>query len=107
MKKRTFFAIIMLLAVSGLILTTTTSFKKTPQKYIGLQLYSLRDSIMKNVPGTIAKVSQMGYKFVEPANYNNGKFYGMDPVAFKDLCKSQQTDNAEFTCGKKCPGCSQ
>ena len=103
MKKRSLFAIIMLLAVSGLILTTTLSFKKTPQKYIGLQLYSLRDSIMKNVPGTIARVSKMGYKFVEPANYNNGKFYGMDPVAFKDLCKANKLTMLSSHVGRNAP----
>ena len=93
----------MLLAVSGLILTTTLSFKKTPQKFIGLQLYSLRDSIMKNVPGTIARVSKMGYKFVEPANYNNGKFYGMDPAAFKDLCKANKLTMLSSHVGRNVP----
>jgi sugar phosphate isomerase/epimerase len=86
MKKRSLITIILFMAVTGLILTTGYAFKKTPQKFIGLQLYSLRDSIMKNVPATIAKVSKMGYKFVEPAGYNNGKFYGMDATAFKALC---------------------
>lgn len=58
----------------------------TLQKNLGLQLYSIRDSIMRNVPAAIEKVAKMGYKFVEPANYANGKIYGMDPVAFKELC---------------------
>jgi sugar phosphate isomerase/epimerase len=42
---------------------------------------------MKNVPAAIEKVAKMGYKFVEPANYADGKIYNMDPVAFRDLCK--------------------
>jgi sugar phosphate isomerase/epimerase len=88
MKKRNFTTIILLVVITGLILTASYSFKKTPQKYLGLQLYSLRDSIMKNVPGTIAKVAKMGYKFVEPAGYDNGKFYGMEPAAFKALCNA-------------------
>jgi sugar phosphate isomerase/epimerase len=29
----------------------------------------------------------MGYTFVEPAGYRDGKFYGMDPVEFKALCE--------------------
>jgi sugar phosphate isomerase/epimerase len=30
----------------------------------------------------------MGYKFVEPANYSDGKLYNMEPAAFKALCQS-------------------
>lgn len=56
-------------------------------KNIGLQLYSIRDSIRKDVPGAIEKVAKMGYKFVEPAGYGNGKFYGLTPEEFKALCK--------------------
>ena len=54
-------------------------------KNIGLQLYSIRDSINRDVPGAIAKVAEMGYKFVEPAGYRDGKFYNMEPDAFKAL----------------------
>jgi sugar phosphate isomerase/epimerase len=39
------------------------------------------------VPGAIAKVAKMGYTFVEPAGYSNGKFYGMEPADFKALCE--------------------
>ncbi|MCX6254573.1 MAG: TIM barrel protein [Bacteroidia bacterium] len=58
------------------------------KKNIGLQLWSIRDSIMKNVPGAIAKVGKMGYNFVEPAGYGDGKFYNMKPAAFKTLCNT-------------------
>jgi sugar phosphate isomerase/epimerase len=88
MKKRSIITIVLLMAVTGLIFSTLYSCKTAPQKNIGLQLYSLRDSITKDVPGTIAKVSKMGYKFVEPAGYRDGKFYGMEPAAFKSLCES-------------------
>lgn len=86
MKKRNLLLIIMLIAVTGSLSTIFQSCKTTPQKDIGLQLYSIRDSIKRDVPGAIEKVAKMGYKFVEPAGYADGKFYGMDPVAFKDLC---------------------
>jgi sugar phosphate isomerase/epimerase len=88
MKKRSIISIVLLMAVTGLIFSTFYSCKTTPQKNIGLQLYSIRDSIMKDVPAAIAKVGKMGYKFVEPAGYNNGKLYGMEPAAFKTLCLS-------------------
>jgi sugar phosphate isomerase/epimerase len=87
MKKRNIFTIIMLVVAAGLILPALNSCK-APGKNIGLQLYSIRDSIGKDVPAAIAKVSKMGYKFVEPAGYSDGKFYGMEPLAFKALCES-------------------
>jgi sugar phosphate isomerase/epimerase len=87
MKKGIIISIIILLAVSNLIVTTFDSCNKAPHKNIGLQLYSIRDSITKDVPGAIAKVAKMGYTFVEPAGYSNGKFYGMEPAEFKALCE--------------------
>lgn len=84
MKKRSIISIVLLFVIAGLVSTTFYSCKPAG-KYIGLQLYSIRDSIMRDVPGAIAKVSKMGYKFVEPAGYNNGKFYGMSPADFKAL----------------------
>jgi sugar phosphate isomerase/epimerase len=103
MKKRSLFTIVLLAALTGLILTASYSFKKTPQKFIGLQLYSLRDSINKNVPYTIRRVSEMGYKFVEPAGYSNGKFYGMDPVAFKELCAANKLTVLSSHTGQSVP----
>jgi sugar phosphate isomerase/epimerase len=90
MEKRTIISIVLLLAVSSMTLTTFYSCNKTPHKNIGLQLYSIRDSIMRDVPGAIAKVAKMGYTFVEPAGYTEGKFYDMEPSAFKALCESNK-----------------
>lgn len=87
MKKRSLFAIVILLAVSGLVISSLSSCTKAPGKNIGLQLYSLRDSIKNDVPGTIEKVAKMGYTFVEPAGYRDGKFYNMEPAEFKALCE--------------------
>jgi sugar phosphate isomerase/epimerase len=86
MKKRTLISVVMLLAVSTFVLVNFSSCKPAG-KNIGLQLYSIRDSINNDVPAAIAKVADMGYTFVEPAGYRDGKFYGMDPVEFKALCE--------------------
>jgi len=88
MKTKSIISIILLMALPGLLLPGLYSCKKAPQKNIGLQLYSIRDSIRKDVPAAIQKVAEMGYKFVEPAGYGDGKFYGMDPADFKALCES-------------------
>ncbi|WP_245820188.1 sugar phosphate isomerase/epimerase family protein [Mariniphaga anaerophila] len=58
------------------------------EKFIGLQLYSVRDDMKKDVPATVAKVGEMGYKFVEAAGYGDGQFYGMSPADFKALCET-------------------
>ncbi len=73
------------------------------EKFIGLQLYSVRDSMSVNVPGTVAAVGQMGYKFVETAGYGDGKIYGMDPVEFKNLCESNGLQFLGAHCGQVVP----
>jgi sugar phosphate isomerase/epimerase len=88
MEKKNLFSILLLASLSCFVFFPITSCKKAPGKNIGLQLYSIRDSIGRDVPGAIAKVAGMGYKFVEPAGYSDGKLYGMDPAAFKTLCES-------------------
>lgn len=58
------------------------------KKYIGLQLYTVRDYMQKDPASTIAKVAQIGYTSVEGATYTGSeKFYGMDSAAFASLLK--------------------
>lgn len=57
-----------------------------PAKTIGLQLYSLREQLPKDVHGTIVKIAQAGYKEVETYGYSvKNKFWGLEPKAFKSL----------------------
>ena len=58
------------------------------KKKLGLQMYSLRDSLNKDVKATIEKLGKIGYKYLEAANFDNGKFYGMEPEAFKALIEA-------------------
>jgi len=85
MRRKNFVSIIILIAIMGSLSNFFSSCKTG--KNIGLQLYSVRDSIRKDVTGSIEKVAKMGYTFVEPAGFADGKFYGMEPKAFKDLCE--------------------
>lgn len=52
---------------------------------VGLQLYTIRDAMAEDVPGSLKKVSELGYKYVEPAGYSDGKFYGYAPSEFRKL----------------------
>ncbi len=51
----------------------------------GLQLYTIRDAMAADVPGSLKKVSDAGYKYLELAGYADGKFYGYEPADFKKL----------------------
>ncbi len=52
---------------------------------IALQLYTIRDAMAIDVPGSLKKVSDAGYKYLELAGYAEGKFYGYEPPEFKKL----------------------
>src|ERR1700749_1827120 len=56
------------------------------KKYIGLQLYTVRDAMGKDPAATLAHVAQIGYNSVE-AGYADGKFYGLEGSAFSALLK--------------------
>ena len=65
----------------------------------GLQLYSLRDQLPKDVKGYIAKVAGAGYKEVEPFGYSKKDgFWGLDAKAFSNLLKQNglTTASAHF-----------
>lgn len=75
--------------VFAVVIQGFTLFSFKPQeKFIGLQLYSLRDAMNEDAKATVEKVGKMGYKFVEAAGFKDGKFYDMDPVEFKNLCEA-------------------
>ena len=52
---------------------------------VGLQLYTIRDAMAEDLIGSLQKVADLGYKYVELANYSNGKFYGHSPKEFKKI----------------------
>lgn len=53
------------------------------KKLVGVQLYSVRDDMRKDPQGTLNALAEMGYKYVEHANYINRKFYGWEAKEFK------------------------
>lgn len=73
------------------------------EKQVGVQLYSVRDNMKTDVKGTVEKIGAMGYKIVEAANYSDGKFYGMEPAAFKALCDANGLNFMSSHCGQPVP----
>ena len=58
------------------------------KKYIGLQLYTVRDAMSANPAAALAKVARVGFNSVEGATYTGDeKFYGMDAKTFKNVLK--------------------
>jgi len=76
---------------SAVLLAGTTLLSRTalalpkPSETVGIQLYSVRDDMMKDPAGTLKQLAQMGYKNVEHANYVDRKFYGYTAKEFKKV----------------------
>uniref|UniRef100_UPI003216F8CC sugar phosphate isomerase/epimerase family protein n=1 Tax=uncultured Draconibacterium sp. TaxID=1573823 RepID=UPI003216F8CC len=71
------------MALGPMACTSSVAAKAGPG--VGLQLYTIRDAIAADLLGSLKKVSDLGFKFVELASYSDGKFYGMSPKEFKKV----------------------
>lgn len=73
------------IAAAGVAIAPSCAFA-APAKTVGLQLYSLRAELPKDVKATIANVAKAGYKEVETYGYSaKDGYWGLDPKAFKAL----------------------
>lgn len=63
--------------------TETTEAEETSSQFGGVALYSLRDSMAVRPKEILKEVADIGYQYIEAANYEDGKFYGMAPAEFK------------------------
>jgi sugar phosphate isomerase/epimerase len=68
------------LATTGLLLYKKDWFSNN--KTIGLQLYTLRNEVSKDLKSTIARIAQIGYKNVETFGYSAGKYFGLSTTDF-------------------------
>lgn len=87
MKRRTFIQHTTMAATGSLFLSALTGCRPSNEKArkpIGLQLYTLRDVIFKDLPGTLKKVADIGYTEVETFSYGDGKIFGQP---FSDYVK--------------------
>jgi len=56
------------------------------KKEIGLQLYTLRDELPKDVKSTLEKVAKAGYKTVETYGFSiKDQFWGLTPIELKKI----------------------
>ncbi|HUX57917.1 MAG TPA: sugar phosphate isomerase/epimerase family protein [Bacteroidales bacterium] len=74
------------MVVIGTAILPESVFASTKQKgMVGLQLYSVRDDMLKDPVGSLTQLAEMGYVYVEHANYINRKFYGYTAPEFKKI----------------------
>lgn len=92
-----------LLLLVLVIVMSACAQEKPVKKEIGLQLWSVRDDMNKDVVSTIQEIGKMGYTFVEAAGYSDGQFYGMDPLAFKELLNENGLEFTSSHSGKALP----
>lgn len=65
-----------------------SSFQLLAQdKFGGLALYTVREDMALDPESTLQNVADIGYQYVEAAGYKDRKFYGMEPVEFKNYLK--------------------
>jgi sugar phosphate isomerase/epimerase len=69
-----------LIKILMLVTIVSTSFVQPPKSPVGVQLYTFREQFAKDVRGTMQKVKDIGFTYVETAG-----FYGKTPQEFKVL----------------------
>lgn len=86
MKRREFIQTASFAAVGLLSLPSFLAVAKSG-KSLGLQLYTLRDTMPKDPKGVLKQVASYGYKELETYGYRDGKLFGMDIREFSDYVK--------------------
>lgn len=69
------------------LMLQTTNCTQPKESFGGLALYTLREEMAAEPKEVLRKVADIGYAYVEAAGYEAGKFYGMEPEAFKNHLK--------------------
>ena len=100
MKRREFVLKSSLLTTSILAPMSLSSCNNRPYKNkVGIQLYSLRDEMIKNPKETLAKVASFGYKYVEGYEGDHGLFWGMSNIEFKNYLDNLGLEMIASHCG--------
>ena len=94
LNRRNFLRSALLLIAAGTVKQKIHAANPLKKNNIGLQLYSVRDDLARNFDKTIKEVIAIGYKKLEAAGYNDGKFYGKQP---QELRKYLNDLGAELT----------
>ena len=72
-----------MVALGAAILPRSVFASNAQKGMVGIQLYSVRDDMMKDPVGSLTQLAKMGYVYVEHANYIDKKFYGFLAPEFR------------------------
>ena len=73
--RRTFLKTSALTMAAGTFLSKDIFAEFAKENYVGIQLYSVRAEMGKDPLATLKALKEMGYTYVEHANYVDRKFY--------------------------------
>lgn len=87
--RRTFLQLSALSIASTALSTDSLSFLASPPpvRHLGVQLYSVRDVLVKDPAGTLKAIAEMGYREVEGYGQQTGKIGGLSLPDFSKLLK--------------------
>jgi sugar phosphate isomerase/epimerase len=88
MKRREFIATSALATAGAFLLPSCVSKEKMSQA-MGIQLYTLKDTIEADVSGTLKALSDIGITELEAWSYNDGTIFGMPYTDFAAQAKDQ------------------
>lgn len=71
--------------ITGLPLLSSAVNGPTKTKRYGMQLYTVRNDISKNLAGTLQYVAKAGYSQIELFGFNGKTFFGKTPKEFKGM----------------------
>jgi len=70
------------LAIALFFLAVSNNYSQ--DRFGGMTLYTVREDMKTNPKEVLKEIADLGYKFVEATGYEDGKYYGMLPVDFKN-----------------------
>src|SRR5512133_713335 len=74
------------LTLAGAAILDNSLFAAAEQKgIVGLQLYSVRDDMSRDPLGSLTRLAEMGYTYLEHASYTDRKFYGYSAPEFRKV----------------------
>ena len=85
--RRNFIKTTGILALGSAVLPKLVSAGVKPQKKVGIQLYTVRNEMLKDAAGTLKQLAAIGYKEIESARSEKGNYYGLTPKEIKSITK--------------------
>jgi sugar phosphate isomerase/epimerase len=88
--------------VSGVMAASTLQAEnksgKSKKMKTGIQLWTVRDVIDKDLTGTLSALSKIGYNSIEPYGFD-GNFYNHSAKEFRKMCNDLGMDITSTHCG--------